>query len=114
MKNKKLLNTISDTFGKLIVLGLVYLGVFQDVWIAKNFLYFINFLTLIVALFILFAKEEAIELYKVRESYIKWSNDFYAWIVILSYISMAWFGSAFIWFLTWATTTSIKKEINEK
>jgi hypothetical protein len=114
MKNKKLLNTISDIFGKAIVLTLVYLGVFQDVWMAKNFLYFINFLYLIIAMFIFISKEEAIELYRVRDSYVKLSNSFYAWIVILSYISMAWFGSAFIWFLTWVAFSSIKKEINQK
>jgi hypothetical protein len=114
MKNKKLLNTVSDIFGKAIVLTLVYLGVFQDVWMAKNFLYFINFLNLVVATFIFISKEEAIELYRFRDSHIKWSNGFYAWVVILSYISMAWFGSAFIWFVTWAAFNSIKKEINQK
>jgi hypothetical protein len=100
-KKRKIFNTTVDWFSKSIVLILIYLGAFQDFWIAKNFIYFINFLILLTVFVIIFANEDLKNIYQTQKEkvYFPVTHNFYKWICILAFVSMGWFGSAFIWFM---------------
>lgn len=115
--NKKFLTTLHDIFGKLVVLVLIFLGVFQDIWVAKNLLYFLNFLVTLLGVFVFVCKNDAIKLFEENKKSTYFDkiplNSIYYWIVILSYASMGWFISSFIWFLTWAGIQSLKKDLEK-
>jgi hypothetical protein len=110
-KQKAIVTTI-DWFTKLSIVVLMYFAVYQNIWVAKNLIYFLNFLVGLSTLYVLFAKDEAKEDYKKNKNrtYIPGIETFYLWVMILSFAAMGWFGSAFIWFTNWAAITSFVKE----
>ena len=116
-KKRKIFNTLIDWSSKLFALTLIYLGAFQDVWVAKNFIYFINFLILLTVFVIIFARDDAREIYEARKESVFFPivNKFYLWTCILAFVAMGWFGSAFIWFMHLAAISSfIVLEKNKK
>ncbi len=113
MKNKK--KYITELLSKFIIIILIYFAVFHSIWVIQNIVYCINFLVLVNGLYIIFCRDEAKSFYKNTENLIssKPVYNTYTWIVILMFGSMAWFGSAFIWFLTWSAKETFLAEISE-
>lgn len=108
---KKIINTIIDWFAKAFALVVIYLAIFQDVWIAQNFVYFLNFLILLSTLFVIFARDEAKEYFKLQNEKTYFSSvilTLYYWVVILSFVSMGWLGSSFLWFMNYAGVISFR------
>lgn len=109
-KTKKIINTAIDFLSKIFSLTVIYFAVFQNVWVAQNFVYFLNFLIVIATLFFIFCRDEAQEYIEKQNQKILFPNlnFIYHWIVILSFISMGWLISSFLWFTFYAAVISFK------
>jgi hypothetical protein len=112
MKNKK---KLIEIFSKLITIILIFFAVFYNIWVIQNIVYCINFLVLLNGLHIIFCRDDAKSFYKNSQNLIssKIVYNAYTWIVILMFGSMAWFGSAFVWFLTWSAKETFLAETSE-